>query len=455
MKLFDRINKRFNWNLKWAVPFLLLLSFLAIGATVELLQVDTTTRRCDQAVKFYGDIGFNFGSVQSADLFYNDDSGKLYRLIKGSANQILKVNSGGTSIGYETGTPSMVSAEPANANIQSHISNTSNPHNVTASQVGALPATSAYVPNILINGNFDVWQRMTDSTAVSTTRTYVPDRFAVTTGAGTLAHVIQSTTTPANNLSRYSLELQGAEGVTTVDVDQRIEAANIHMVKGTVSFSAYVYNGSGSAFTPTLFMGTPSASDNFTTVTVRNNGGSGDALQECADSAWTQVSWTADISAYTDLAYGLEVRLQIPSGSLVASDTVRLAQVKLERSSTVTVFLPLNYGDELKRCVRYFERISAAVYSYAGCGSNLVTGAYVWIPFSFKRIAPTSITVNGNWRCVVSGTGVAVSSSSLTSSCKNSALVLFNYSTTGTTGDFVIVGGNNDATASKDFDSEL
>ena len=126
MKLFDRINKRFNWNLKWAMPFLLLLSFLAIGATVEWLQVDTTSRRCDQAVKFYGDIGFNFGSVQSADLFYNDDSGKLYRLIKGSANQILKVNSGGTSIGYETGTPSMVGLGNVtnNAQVISPASNT-------------------------------------------------------------------------------------------------------------------------------------------------------------------------------------------------------------------------------------------------------------------------------------------------------------------------------------------
>ena len=40
-------------------------------------------------------------------------------------------------------TAGQVGAEPANANIQTHISSTSNPHNVTASQVGAEPAITA------------------------------------------------------------------------------------------------------------------------------------------------------------------------------------------------------------------------------------------------------------------------------------------------------------------------
>ena len=39
------------------------------------------------------------------------------------------------------------SFEPANANIQSHIGNTSNPHSVTASQVGAIPAVSGLTEN--------------------------------------------------------------------------------------------------------------------------------------------------------------------------------------------------------------------------------------------------------------------------------------------------------------------
>src|SRR5579885_1264510 len=96
--------------------------------------------------------------------------------------------------------------------------------------------------NALINGGFRIWQRKTDDTGVTTTRKYVADRFAVKTGAGTLAHVRQTTSVRTGARPPFALELVGATGVTTVDVDQRIEALNVPA--GTVTFSAYVYNGS-------------------------------------------------------------------------------------------------------------------------------------------------------------------------------------------------------------------
>ena len=59
--------------------------------------------------------------------------------------------------------------------------------------------------NLLINGSFAVWQRGTTSAAVSTTRTYLPDRFAIKTGAGTLTTAARSTTVPAGSRSRHRL----------------------------------------------------------------------------------------------------------------------------------------------------------------------------------------------------------------------------------------------------------
>jgi hypothetical protein len=146
-------------------------------------------------------------------------------------------------------------------------------------------------------------------------------------------------------------------------------------------------------------MGPPSAADNFTTVTVRNNGGSGDALQECADSAWTQVTWTADISGYTDLAYGLEVRLRIPSGSLVASDTVRLSQVKLELSSSVTAFQPLSVAAEMARCEYYFRILGKSANPNAIYGRGYVSdGVYFGVPLTFSKMrsVPVGVVV-GTW----------------------------------------------------------
>jgi len=54
---------------------------------------------------------------------------------------------------------------------------------------------------------------------------------------------------------------------STCNLGQKIESANIYGLKGFVTFSAWIYNNTGSAITPTLLLGTPSAADNFTTVT--------------------------------------------------------------------------------------------------------------------------------------------------------------------------------------------
>lgn len=205
--------------------------------------------------------------------------------------------------------------------------------------------------NILINGNFAVWQRGTTSATISTTRTYLPDRFAIKTGAGTLTTAARSTTVPAGSRSKYSLELTGATGVSTVTIDQRIEAMNVP--KSTVYFSAYIYNGSGTAFTPKLYVSTPAASDDWTTPTVINGSGSGENLQECADSAWTKVYWTADISGYSNIDNGVEFKLEIPSGSLVSADTVNIADMILTYGSSYVEPLVKSHPETLLDCRRY------------------------------------------------------------------------------------------------------
>ena len=239
------------------------------------------------------------------------------------------------------------------------------------------PATKKYVDdnagsggisvqsNILINGNFAIWQRSTDDTAVTTTRKYVADRFAVRAVAGTLAHVLRSTTVPTSSRSKYSLELTGAAGVTTVTIDQRIEALNVP--KSTVYFSAYIYNGSGVAFTPTLYVSTPSASDNWTTSAVCNGAGAGESLQECADSTWTKVYWTADISGYSNIVNGLEFKLAIPSGSLVSGDTVRIADAVLTYGSAYVEPIVKHYSQIYDECLRYYWK-QIAQQAFGGYG---------------------------------------------------------------------------------------
>ena len=113
-----------------------------------------------------------------------------------------------------------------------------------------------------------------------------------------------------------------------------------------------MYNGTGASVTPSLLIGTPAASDDFTTVTNRLT----QSLQACADAAWTTVSHTVDVSSYTDLANGMEIGLQFPSGSVVAGDTVRITEAQVTATNGMVGFSRPGTGVELTDCQRYYWR---------------------------------------------------------------------------------------------------
>jgi hypothetical protein len=269
-------------------------------------------------------------------------------------------------------------------------------------QVDAASGT-VFRRNILINGSMEVWNDSTASTSCTAgAKTSAAECWYVQP-AGAAVTRARSTTVRTGALARYSLEIVGATSVTTVLVGQRLEAADIRSVARQVTFQAWVYNGSGSAFTPTLLLGTPGAADDFTTVTNRLT----QALQSCADGSWTQVSHTADISAYTNLANGLQVELQVPSGSLVSGDTVRVAEPQLAAGANVSLFEVEPVPVTQVRCERFFEKSFApdtAPAQNVGLGtgehrwastSTGAVGMQSWVNFrTLKRVAPTVTLYN-------------------------------------------------------------
>lgn len=269
--------------------------------------------------------------------------------------------------------------------------------------------------NAIINGNFDIWQRTTDDTTVTTTRKYVADRFAITTGAGTLSHVERGAMVTGTERSQYSMRLYGASNVTTVDIDQRIEASHVLPALGTAIFSACIYNGSGSAFAPVLYIGIPSSIDNFSSITNVIT----ETLQSCPATDWTLVSWTGNINAL-DIRRGIEIKLRIPSGTLDSTGKfVSIMQVRLEAGSTVTDYIPRLAADELKLCQRYF-------ISHGGDDANMclgvvsnttTTNARLVLNLSnTMRIAPYALTYSNISDWLINST--AVSSISLFGSSK-------------------------------------
>lgn len=238
------------------------------------------------------------------------------------------------------------------------------------------------IVNALVNGTLQVWQRGTGPTnCPAGTATFLADRWAVVAAGATMTQQ-QSTTVP-DARQKHSLLITGATSGTTCNVRQRVEAAEMPCLKRTVTFQAQIRNDTGGAFTPVLLLGTPTAADNFGTVNNRLT----QNLQSCADGAWTQVSYSVDISAYTDIDNGLQVEIQIPSGSLNSNaKSVKITQLQLAEGSTVRAIDSVPISIELTRCLRFYELM--------GCimgGTSTATVATFFGRCAPKRAAATAL----------------------------------------------------------------
>lgn len=239
--------------------------------------------------------------------------------------------------------------------------------------------------NGFINGNFQVWQRGTSAkSCTAATKTWRADRWFARPAGAAITYA-QSTSVPTGAISAYSALLTGAASVTTVDFGQRIESSDAFTSwRRERTFSAWIYNDTGSSCTPKIQIYTPSAADNYATNTARLD----QALQACASGAWTQVSYTFDGSTLTNLSNGAEIVIQFPSGTLDgAGKSVKITQVQCEPGSVVTAQEPRAITHELQLCQRYALGLSNQVVGFAGSTDNLENKGIFTLPTTM-RIKP-------------------------------------------------------------------
>jgi hypothetical protein len=319
---------------------------------------------------------------------------------------------------------------------------------------------TSFISPVLINGGMEIWQRgttsQTSTTTYNTSTSYRADRWFVLP-AGASVTQQQSTTVPPNNLSRFSLRVTGATSATTVKIGQRIETANIPQIRRRVTFAAWIYNETGASFQPELLLGTPSAADNFTTVNNRLT----QTLIPCANNEWTEISFTVDISGYTDLANGLQVEIQIPSGSLNANTKfVYVTQVRLTPSENVVPFQRLGFDVELRRCQRYYARlvVGANGSAFHGVGSGFCTttsNARIIVKYPQTMRSAPSLNFS-NLRTMVNVVATQCSAISDSQLGESSGYVSFTQTTSGlTAGQGCVIGGDGATGSFFDMNSEL
>ena len=212
-------------------------------------------------------------------------------------------------------------------------------------------ASSHINPNLIINGDFRIWQRGTSHTSTATNE-YSADRFR--TEGNNLSTTISRQAFTAGQTDVPNFPIYYARIATSASPSagqywglmQRIEAPLnarqgqtytlsywIRSTSGTVAASAFTYGFGGSG-------------------SVRSN-------SPALTTTWQKVTSTqANMNLSGSGAY-LSVYIMRVTDTAPSSMSVEIANVKVEEGSKATDFEHRSYGEELALCQRYFSKINS------------------------------------------------------------------------------------------------
>lgn len=289
-----------------------------------------------------------------------------------------------------------------------------------------LPASQeqyAGARNLIINGAFQVAQRGTSETGV-TTGNYkqAPDRFRLeATSAGTWT-VSQSTTAPEGFSNSYKFECTTANGSLSagskLSLLQRIEGQNLqHLKKGTsnaesITVSFWVRSSKTGTYIVQLKdqdntrsysqAYTISSANTWEYKTLTYAGDTTGSLDnDNSDSLrifWWLVAGTDFTSGTLATAWESNTNANRAVGQVNLADSTSndwyITGVQLEVGEQATPFEHRSYGDELARCKRYYQDYNGATY-YSSYGA---TYNYVTVELHPEMRATPTVTglSNGN-----------------------------------------------------------
>lgn len=370
---------------------------------------------------------FNIAAMTTAGTLVNDSSGNLSSIAFGTANQVLTMNTGATAPEWRD---------------------------------------QQFGHNVIINGNFEIWQRGTSFVAMAS-GAYSVDRMRYGV-LGTAVHTLSRSTDVPNDQSNYSLKLDCTTADASIasgdvtNISYRIEGYDFKQFVGkTATLSYWIKAGKTGAMC----------------VSFRNAGNDRSYVVETtidAADTWEKKTVTLDFD-YSGGTWdyingrGTEITFALSAGSgfQTTADTwqtgsylatsnqtnftdststtcdVYFSQIKLELGSVATDFIERPYTEELAMCQRYYVKTfsqsttpadnagAAGMILGIGTTTNNSEPSVKWRFPSVMRIAP-SITLY-NWSTGTSGewfSGGASSSSARAVFIGEAGCVLDNGGTT-------------------------
>lgn len=285
--------------------------------------------------------------------------------------------------------------------------------------------------NWLINAGFDVWQRGTSSTTVTTSGAYVADGWRVVPSGASMT--VARATAAFGNASEYGLQITGATSGTNWQVQQRLEAQTVRQIKSEMdastntylTASAWVYNNSGTSMTVTAATYTPQLADNWAASNLRTTGNT-----TIANGAWGRVILTFDTAGMINIDNGLGISFYTSSSAPLDSNTksIIIAGAQLELGLAATPFRRqfTNIQAEVAACQRYYYQSILGSNNddviFGNSYSSSVSSTVLVLPCTMRAIPSASAT--GTYTVSVPGVGNKTFTSSVLTTITRRAVLI-------------------------------
>ena len=257
--------------------------------------------------------------------------------------------------------------------------------------------------NMMVNGNFKIWQRNTSTT---TNLGYSADRWFINTNGTATATFSQIDTSAQSVGSQYGARCARSAGTDIFALITCQEGA-LNVVGKSVTLSGYIRKGSGLTSDVSIAFGTRASK--FGTVYDSANITISNATM--STSTWYRFSTTMAVttSTSTNSADIFEIEFIALSQAGGANVHFELASVQMEIGSAASEFEQEDQSLTLLRCKRYYQTAA----TYVQTSGNQVT----WIFPVTMRINPT--VAGGGGGFTVDGASTTVGNWYQTTRAKN------------------------------------
>jgi hypothetical protein len=274
---------------------------------------------------------------------------------------------------------------------------------VEQNSAGAAAPVVGY-KNFVANGSFDIWQRGTSISPLTSSGTYTADRWQGYRGSSSGSTVSRQATSDTTNLPniQYCVRVQRNSGDTStsdIQYGQSLESVNsIPLAGKTITFSYYARAGANYSATSSLlkvYVQSGTGTDqNVITTGYTGNTNVVNGVNVTLTTTWQRFTHTGTVpTSATELGFLFDF---FPIGTAGTNDYFEVTGVQLEVGSVATPFSRAagTLQGELALAQRYYCRWTdvGGYMGIAGMANNNGTIGVLTVPFPVSmRVQPTSI----------------------------------------------------------------